>query len=130
METEDHDAFMLNCSLHTFRQRFADEASGNAEPLRGASEVEPGNAEWQRRLLLPRKDTTVELLCCPEDVEVGRSCNHASEELCGRCRIPLCWRCAEVLRMWRGSARVAATGLCNDNLWGYRTDAIWRYRAR
>ena len=48
LENEDHEAFMLNCSLQTFQQRFADEASGNAEPLRGASEAEPGTPAEER----------------------------------------------------------------------------------
>ncbi len=88
LEATDHEAFMLNCSLRQFQKRFADEGSGNGEAFRGATDWQAGNYEWQRRLFLGRKGTSVDVLCCPEDVECGRRCTHEAGELCGDCRIP------------------------------------------
>ena len=130
LEREDHEAFMLNCSLQLFRHRFAGESHANGEAFESSSELEAGCWEWQRRLLIPRKEA-VPLLCCPEDVETCRRCRHQPHELCGFCRIPLCHHChTTMLRMRSSAKRVVPMGLCNDNFWGYTTEVISMYQVR
>ena len=60
---------------------------------------------------------------------MSNGCQHSPEELCPRCRLPLCWRCSSTMLNKSGS-RVVPMGLCNDNLWGYTTDVIYNYRVR
>ena len=60
---------------------------------------------------------------------MSNGCQHPPEELCPRCRLPLCWRCSTTMLDKSGS-RVVPMGLCNDNLWGYTTDVISKYQVR
>ena len=110
-EAEDHETFMLNLPLQRFKQRYADQASGNGDAFVGATDLEPGNYEWQRRFLIPAKGmAAVDLLCCPEDVERSKRCRHREEELCADCSIPLCSTCAETLLLKRGTKHVIPMG--------------------
>ena len=93
LEMKDLEAFMRNFSLEEFRKRYARADSACGNPLEGAHELDPDSVEWQRRLLIPEKGLEITLLCCPEDVQMGRSCKHSQAELCAECMIPLCQQC-------------------------------------
>ena len=127
LEQSNLAAFMLNFSLHKFKERFASGHEGN--PLHGAEELQEGAHEWQRRLLLPQKGQAVQLLCCPEDVKRDSSCTHGEGDICGRCQIPLCCTCFRRIRKRSGSNTIPMV-LCNDNFWGYALAAIWKYNVR
>ena len=97
--------------------------------------LEADNPEWQRslkvsgsaggrRLPFNRVDR---IMCCPEDVQPCFRCKKTKDELCGDCQIPLCWSCETAFRF---SPHVIPMGLCNDNIWGYSTDLIAKYKVR
>ncbi len=111
------------------RGRYASDEGASDNPFGTAEELKPKAKEWQRWLLMPEKCQRVPLLCWPEDVGRGLSCRHREEDLCASCQMPVCWRCVRVLLI-RQSNRVIPMVLCNDNLWGYTTDLIAKYRVR
>ena len=119
--------------LSEFVHRFANKTNDTHLPWYGATEIADGDTEWQRTLIISGKVFDVDLtsrrdriICCPEDVKsCGRA--HKADEICGDCDIPLCTDCMVCLQ---GTPCVPPMGLCNDNLWGYTTDIIWRYKVR
>ena len=129
LHREDEKAFRLNFSAAAFKERFATERQEQGNPFEGAAELDESNFEWRRRLILPHARCAYDIICCPEDVEMSNGCQHSLEELCPRCRLPLCWRCSSTMLNKSGS-RVVPMGLCNDNLWGYTTDVISKYQVR
>ena len=67
------------------------------------------------------------LLCCPEDIELNTyKCKHPEYEVCKQCRVPVCSNCERLL--WKGRGIPMALG--NDNMWGYVTSLIARYKVR
>ncbi len=73
-EQMDSHAFHLNFDLATFRKRYASDDEMQGNPFANATELESGQTEWQRRLLFSEKNTSVWILCCPEDVVRGQNC--------------------------------------------------------
>ena len=127
-ESEDPEAFRLNFELAEFRSRYASDNQVDGNPFAFAKEVEPGHAEWQRKLLFTEKEISAWLLCCPEDVVRGRSCKHAEHELCFDCEIPLCKSCCR--KWWKHGDHKIPMALSNDNFWGYAADIITKHRVR
>ena len=133
---EEHarDVYNKNLLKKVFMARFANEANGTAGPWRNASELEEGNLEWQRCLevggnirnqALPKRRD--EVLCCPEDVAPCAKCRGKKGTLCGECEVPICDKC---LPAFTKKPEIIPLGLCNDNLWGYGCELIYRYRFR
>ena len=125
--------YRLNLLKACFVERFASEANGTHEPWVGASELSEQDTEWQRTLLVggtafgrPLPSRRDRIVCCPEDVQCP-NCSHDRAEICGQCLIPLCKECHAC---FTHSPDVIPAGLCNDNLWGYTTEIISRYKVR
>ena len=93
------------------------------------------NSEWQRSLRVEGKVggqklpfTRVDrIMCCPEDIKQCSKCKPIPDQICGDCEVPLCRDC---LIAFKFSPRVIPLGLCNDNLFGYTTSLIAKYKVR
>ena len=83
-------AWEYNMSGKRFKERFG-------EAVR--SDDSFANATWEWRRLVERKGKLEEAMCNPEDVIIGRRCNHDGTRICSRCEIPICNEC------WRYSVR-------------------------
>ena len=70
-----------------------------------------------------REEFTV--ICCPEDAQTCGK--HAPDRLCGNCQIPICVNCIQAFQR-HSQAPVIPMGLCNDNLFGYITDVVYKYQ--
>ena len=92
--------------------------------MTGAGELAEGNWEW-RRVMAVAEGVEVPMLCCPEDVEPCGA-KHPQGRICANCRIPVCSDCERLLRQARG----IPMALGNDNMWGYVTSLIARYKVR
>ena len=67
------------------------------------------------------------ILCCPEDIRPCFRCKSSKDSICGDCEVPLCVSCEVAFRF---SPHVIPLGLCNDNLFGYTTHLISKYKVR
>ena len=77
----DIDAFDGNFGMDTFKQRYAEDRSGNGvNPFLNANHFNNDNYEWQRILQLPGGDSK-RLLRCPEDAALGPGCKRAARAL-------------------------------------------------
>ena len=115
--------FEQTLGLHTYIQRYASDPSS---PMTGAIELDDSNWEW-RRIMSVGGGIKMPLLCCPEDIELNTyTCKHPEYEVCKQCRVPVCHNC-EIL-LWQGRGIPMALG--NDNMWGYVTSLIARYKVR
>ena len=126
----DAEAFVDNFHMLRFKGRYASDAQPDGNPFQHSTELDEDNNEWQRRLLMPPDGgAPMALLCCPEDVERSRWCTHPADELCGRCRIPICDTCARYAWTSTYDGRIPMA-LANDNYFGYGPDIIARYKVR
>ena len=127
------EVYQRNLVKAIFVQNFA---SGSlAAPWQNCTELRDDDHEWQRSLhvdgscynqeLTPREDR---IICCPEDIRRCKTCKQTGDRLCGDCRVPLCNHCYNAFDGYRPF--IADMGLCNDNLWGYVTDIIYRHKVR
>jgi hypothetical protein len=125
--------YQRNLMKAVFVQNFA---SGSlAAPWQNGTELRDGDHEWQRilhvdgklygRELEPRQDR---IICCPEDIRRCKTCVKTGDRLCGECRVPLCEHCHDAITSYR--PYIVDMGLCNDNLWGYVTDILYRHKVR
>jgi len=97
--------------------------------------LDENNSEWQRSLRVEGKVggqrlpfTRVDrIMCCPEDIKQCSQCKPIPDQICGDCEVPLCRDC---LIAFKFSPRVIPLGLCNDNLFGYTTSLIAKYKVR
>ena len=115
--------FEHTLGLNTYIQRYASDPSS---PMTGAIELDDSNWEW-RRIMSVGGGIQMPLLCCPEDIELDTSkCKHPEYEICHKCRVPVCSNCE--ISLWKGRGIPMALG--NDNMWGYVTSLIARYKVR
>jgi hypothetical protein len=126
-EEQNSEAFLDTFSLPRFKERYASDNRDDGNAFVNASEVADGNSEWQRTLLFQEKGLSLRVLCCPEDVKRAPSCKHALDTLCGDCTIPICGTCQ---RDWYKNHQKIPMSLANDNLWGYSSDIIVKYKVR
>ena len=68
-------------------------------------------------------------LCCPEDVQ-HCGAPHPLHEICRSCRVPVCTECKWHLAESEPEAYRIPMALANDNMWGYTSDIIARYKVR
>jgi hypothetical protein len=66
-------------------------------------------------------------MCCPEDVRQCSACKKTEDQLCEECLVPVCHDCEVACRY---SPHIIPMGLCNDNLFGYTTHLIAKYKVR
>ena len=93
-------SFMEHLSPSQYRGRYCEEQSVDVQFPELHEDND--NWEWKRRLRLDDvRQPHLLLLCCPEDL---RACGgrHLPGEICGRCSVPLCSRCAGQF-LWSGS---------------------------
>ena len=128
------DCYNKNLLKAEFIDRFANPANETGHPWHNASELRDGDWEWQRKLVvdgslrgqeLPQRIDNI--LCCPEDAQPCQKCKGKVGTLCGDCSISLCHRCGPSFMQ---KPDIIAMGLCNDNLWGYTSDLIYKYQVR
>ena len=124
----DRRNLKLNCSLRYFKDRYARDDAPDGNPFRQQSELAADCWEWRRIFLLAGgKAGTMEMLCCPEDVEhCGGS--HDPHQICQKCRVPVCKEC--YMRLCHQRDAGIPMALCNDNFWGYTTSLIAKYKVR
>ena len=80
--------------------------------------------DWLRSLRTP--NGRVNILCCPEDVEYcGR---HSNNEMCARCRWPVCNACMNEIAV--GRPRSIPMALGHDLLFGYTTELLTQHKVR
>ena len=51
--------------------------------------LQKDSSEWVRRI----HRSGQKLLCCPEDVQLSTECKHPANEICLRCKVPICHEC-------------------------------------
>ena len=128
------DAYNKNFLKAMFLDRFASFKNGTAGPWTNASELADHNAEWQRSVLVegsvcgyevPRRIDRI--ICCPEDIRPCAKCKDFEDRICGECEIPLCHQCSYGICH---EPQILEMGLCNDNLWGYSCELIYKYKVR
>ena len=83
----DYNSVKFNLSLPFFRETYM--RGPNAAPWRGSEELNEKTWEWRRIFRFSaRPNDTLEVLCCPEDVE---KCNghHDEHIICSQCHTSL-----------------------------------------
>ena len=115
--------------LQAFLQHFLNPAphhTGNDTNHSPAANV--NSSPWMRTLLwadCAGHKQCMKLICCPEDAQCPHR-QHSLEELCAKCRVPLCNNCTVLFR--KNSTlqqRVPRMALANDNFVGFLSD-FWR----
>ena len=119
-------SFERNLGFREFVKRYAAGHEAGEGPFANAPELREDHWEWRRMLRGPGRAAPVPLLCCPEDVEKCTPPCCGPNEICQRCKVPVCRGCWLSLLMGQG----IPMALCNDNFWGYPTDLIVRYQVR
>ena len=120
------ESFELNLGFREFVRRYAAGHDVGEGAFANATEVQEDNWEWRRVLRGPGTEIPVPLLCCPEDVEKCGSSTCSDGDICNKCRVAVCRDCWLKLLFGKG----IPMSLCNDNLWGYATAIITRYKVR
>ena len=69
--------------------------------------------EWKRSVF--RNGRSDDILCCPEDVVMGKHCRHSEERVCSKCSIPICNECYNKAANGKKNPKT----LANDNFIGY-----------
>ena len=127
-ESLDTKMFLETFDVARFREKIANDTGAHGNPFLNANELRPGDAEWQRKLLFSEKNVALWILCCPEDVNARKSkrCRHNDDVLCAHCEIPVCFKCEDKWR--KGQNHKIPMALGNDNLWGYTSDILVKYK--
>jgi len=81
--------------------------------------AEDGNKDGERAECLRSLSNTF-FLCCPEDQQCEKGCQH-KQEFCLACKVPICSSCQRLLQ----TNAIIPLGLANDNWYGYI--AKWIY---
>ncbi len=120
----------LNCSLTYFKDRYARHDGPDGNPFQHVPELAEDCWEWRRIFLLAgARAGTMEMLCCPEDVEHCGG-KHDPHHICQNCLVPVCKTCYTYLCLSHQQNAGIPMALCNDNFWGYTTSMITRYKVR
>ena len=115
-------------SYKAFRARYAREDGPGGNPFEHGGLDDATDWEWRRKLLLPHKEQSVILLCCPEDVQISKTCRHELHEMCAECWVPFYNTCESAI--CQNEPAMTPMTLCNDNYWGYTSELIYRYQVR
>ena len=122
-------SFNLNLDYAFFMRRYAEGYGDDLGPLAGCTALRADDWEWRRRFKrMKGVDSDIVLLCCPEDVRCSSGL-HAENEMCEHCEMPICAECAMVMQRRSGNQCVPM-GLCNDNMWGYASSLITKWKVR
>ena len=124
MWEENDKHFDANLGFRSFLARYGTDWKVQGQRDEDLREFGPNQWEWRRLLRIPESTTQLELLCCPEDVRCKS--NHSAGEICSKCDVPICSTCHRLLRKQRN----VPMALANDNMWGYISSAIIRYKVR
>ncbi len=119
---QNESSFKRNFDFEVFKRDYA-----TAGPLYRAPFLQAGEWEWARALLRPSGEP-VKVLCCPEDVVCDAESKHADHELCPECTFPLCKKCGHTAL--RKNGFTIPMGLANDNVYGYASPVIEKYKPR
>ena len=117
-----------NLGLQDFLNTFATASNGTSFP-HCTELTDDSSWEWKRILhvnALP--GGTMPVLCCPEDVQHCGAA-HPKHEICSRCRVAVCAECMRHLKASDPAAYRIPMALANDNMWGYTSEIIARYKA-
>ena len=123
-QQENFTHFDKNFGFRTFMQRYGQDWKVPGESDEKLREFGPNPWEWRRLLQNPRMKEPYEILCCPEDIECKQ--RHSPEQICRECNVPICKDC--YTRLGRGDDVPMA--LANDNMWGYISPIIMKYKVR
>jgi hypothetical protein len=75
---DDYDgSWRHNFSYKSFKDRFGEAVASDPG-------LQDGVYEWKRKV--QRRGVSEEMLCCPEDVQLGPLCRHDEQSVCSRCR--------------------------------------------
>ena len=91
LETLSEETVNANLKFAQFKARYASQ-----EPLDDAPGLAENNFEW-RRVWRHSSGTTMEIICCPEDIVRTQPCSHDNTILCPTWQIPICREC--IVRM-------------------------------
>ena len=147
--SENKEALSYNLSMDFFKKTYVQGASEN--PWRHNAECfAPGDWEWRRSFKFSKyRHGCMEMLCVPEDVEHCGG-QHSSTTICKECSVPLCSSCKGYLLnafaaknlAYANETHFQKTGerrvleycipmaLANDNMWGYSSSILVRYKVR
>ena len=81
--------------------------------------------DW--RMEVPFDNTTVRILCCPEDVQCDNDIPHGRDTCCTRCVAPLCTECEQSLR--KRTPELPQAGLTNDMMIYYAPTELYKLNA-
>ena len=81
--------------------------------------------DW--RMEVPFDNTTVRILCCPEDVQCDNDIPHGRDTCCARCVAPLCTECEQSLR--KRTPELPQAGLTNDMMIYYAPTELYKLNA-
>ena len=120
--------YNINMLRSKFMERFANPANDTDAPWQHSDILDADNSEWQRTLKTKKPFPRIDrVMCCPEDARPCPACKKNEDQLCEECEIPMCHGCEIACRF---SPHVIPMGLCNDNILGYATYLIAKYKVR
>ena len=140
----DFRSIRYNLSMPFFKATYVAGVESHAQPWRCRAECLEKGWEWRCTFRFSRhRHEDLEMLCCPEDVERCTGV-HDATEVCRKCKIPLCESCRSYLVKNAGGNEGALKedgtvevlpfcipmALANDNMWGYTTSVLIRYKVR
>ena len=144
------EALTYNFCMKFYKANYAEGSTDN--PWRHNAECLDSGWEWRRRYRFNVKGVEdMEMLCNPEDIRACAECaGNQCQTVCRHCAIPLCRKCKTYLRYAFSKENLAYANHChqqrtnerrtlpycipmalvNDNMFGYTSSLIARYRVR
>jgi len=141
LQRKNPQALLYNLSAGFFRDTYT--KGPNEQPWRRRPEFEEKDWEWRRLFKFSRKGVAdMEMLCNPEDcLHCGG--DHDETTICRNCHVVMCSKCRSYLKEEAGNSMAKKSGdgleslpfcipmaLANDNMWGYTTSVIVKYKVR